>query len=245
MSRELIIDLFAGGGGASTGIEAALGRPIDIAIDHSATAIEMHTRNHPDTRHYQADVWAVSPREACAGRPVGLLWASPACTHFSRAKGAQNPLSAKIRSLASVVIRWAREVQPRVIFLENVEEFETWGPLDSDGFPRKDKAGTSFRVWLGKLKAQGYKVEWRTLVAADYGAPTTRRRLYLIARRDGEPIVWPEPTHAREPSLFHLPWRTAASCIDWSIPCPSIFGRKRPLAEATLRRIAAGTKSKR
>jgi DNA (cytosine-5)-methyltransferase 1 len=237
---ELIVDLFAGGGGASTGIEAALGRPVDIAVNHSANAIAMHARNHPGTHHYRADVWHVSPRVACGTRPVGLLWLSPACTHFSRAKGGQNPKSAKIRSLASVAIRWAREVKPRVIILENVVEFLDWGPLDNSGKPIKSKKGRSFRNWLGKLRAQGYAVEWRTLVAADYGAPTTRKRLFLIARRDGEPITWPEPTHSKEPSLFAAPWRTAAECIDWSVPVRSIFGRKRPLAEATLRRIAAG-----
>lgn len=237
---ELIVDLFAGGGGASTGIERALRRSVDIAVNHSANAIAMHARNHPNAHHYRADVWHVSPRVACAGRRVGLLWLSPACTHFSRAKGGQNPKSAKIRSLASVAIRWAREVKPRVIILENVVEFLDWGPLDNDGKPIKSKKGRSFRNWLGKLKARGYQVEWRQLVAADYGTPTTRKRLFLIARCDGQPIVWPEPTHAKERSLFHQPWRTAAECIDWSVPVRSIFGRKRPLAEATLRRIAAG-----
>ena len=162
------------------------------------------------------------------------------CTHFSRAKGGQNPKSAKIRSLASVAIRWAREVKPRVIILENVVEFLDWGPLDNDGKPIKAKKGHSFNNWLGKLKKQGYQVEWRQLVAADYGTPTTRKRLFLIARCDGQPIVWPEPSHSKERSLFHQPWRTAAECIDWSVPVRSIFGRKRPLAEATLRRIAAG-----
>lgn len=234
---ELVVDLFAGGGGASTGIERALGRPVDIAVNHSAQAIAMHERNHPRTRHFQEDVWKVSPREVCEGRRVGLLWLSPACTHFSRAKGGQNPKSAKIRSLASVAIRWAREVRPRVIFLENVEEFEDWGPLDNDGRPIDRKKGISFKIWLGKLRAQGYAVEWRSLVAADYGTPTTRRRLYLIARCDGERIRWPEPTHDKGRANA---WRSAAECIDWTIPCPSIFERKRPLAEATLRRIAAG-----
>lgn len=246
MTRDLVVDLFAGGGGASTGIERALGRPVDIAVNHSPTAIAMHERNHPHARHYQADVWRVTPREAVAGHPVELLWTSPACTHFSKAKGTHNPKSAKIRSLASVVIRWARDVRPRLIFLENVEEFEDWGPLDNDGQPIDAKKGLSFRVWLGKLRAQGYQVEWRQLVAADYGSPTARKRLYLIARCDGLPIVWPDPTHGPRRAMPH---RTAAECIDWSLPCPSIFlskeeGRaarvKRPLAEATLRRIAAG-----
>lgn len=243
---EIIVDLFAGGGGASTGIEAALRRHVDIAVNHSPNAIKMHRKNHPRTKHYRADVWHVSPREACRGRRVALLWLSPACTHFSRASGGQNPKSAKIRSLASVAIRWAREVKPRVIFLENVEEFLDWGPLDNEGRPIKSKKGRSFRNWLGKLKAQGYVVEWRKLVAADYGAPTARKRLFLIARCDGQPIVWPEPTHG--PGRAQ-PWRSAAECIDWSVNCPSIFlskeeGRrlrvKRPLVDATLRRIAAG-----
>jgi DNA (cytosine-5)-methyltransferase 1 len=243
---ELVVDLFAGGGGASTGIERALGRAVDIAVNHSSQAIAMHERNHPQTRHFQEDVWKVSPREVCRGRRVGLLWLSPACTHFSKAKGKQNPKSAKIRSLASVAIRWAREVQPRVIFLENVEEFEDWGPLDNDGNPVKSKRGRSFKVWLGKLRAQGYVVEWRQLVASEYGAPTSRNRLYLIARSDGERIRWPEPTHGpRRAAAF----RSAAECIDWTLPCPSIFltseqarplGVKRPLVPATLRRIAAG-----
>lgn len=243
---ELIVDLFAGGGGASTGIERALARPVDIAVNHSPQAIAMHERNHPHTRHFQQDVWDVHPIEVCRGRRVGLLWASPSCTFFSKASGGQNLLCAKIRSLASVVIRWARDVKPRVIVLENVEEFEDWGPLDNDRKPIKSKKGRSFKIWLGKLRAQGYVVEWRQLVASDYGAPTSRNRLYLIARRDGVSIRWPEPTHGPRRTAPH---RTAAECIDWSLPCPSIFlspseakpfGVKRPLVEATLRRIAAG-----
>lgn len=233
----LIVDNFAGGGGASTGIEAALGRSVDLAVNHSAAAIAMHTANHPHTKHLIEDVWRVDPIEACGGRPVDLAWFSPDCTHFSRAKGAA-PKSSKRRALASVVIRWARTVRPRVICLENVEEFLTWGPLDSDGQPDPRRAGKSFRCWLGKLRAQGYRVEWRLLCAADFGAPTTRRRLFLIARCDGLPIVWPEPTHGKG----RTPWRTAAEIIDWSIPCPSIFDRKKPLAEATLRRIAEGVR---
>lgn len=236
----LVVDLFAGGGGASEGIELALGRPVSLAVNHSRTAIECHQRNHPHTRHEIADVWEADPVAACAGRPVALLWASPSCTHYSRAKGAHNPKSAEIRSLPWVVIRWARTVRPRTIFMENVPEFLDWGPLDAHGHPIKSKRGRTFRIWLGKLKAQGYQVEWRTLVAADYGAPTTRKRVYLIARCDGQPIVWPEPTHAKNPSLFCSPWRTAAECIDWSLPAKSIFDRKKPLAEKTLRRIAAG-----
>lgn len=235
--EELVVDSFAGGGGASTGIESALGRPVDIAINHDREAIAMHQANHPNTKHYIEDVWRVDPREACGSRPVGLAWFSPACTHYSRARGAANPKCAKIRSLAWVVIRWAKTVQPRIIVLENVEEFENWGPLDNDGKPIKSKLGKTFRFWLAQLIGCGYRVEFKSLVAADYGAPTTRRRLYLIARRDGAGIVWPEPTHGKGCASA---WRHAAEVIDWSLPCPSIFGRKKPLAEATLRRIAKG-----
>ena len=240
IAEEIVVDLFAGGGGASDGIELALGRPVTIAINHSRTAIECHQRNHPHTHHEIADVWEVDPVAACAGRPVGLLWASPSCTHYSRAKGGHNPKSAEIRSLPWVVIRWARTVKPRMIFVENVPEFLDWGPLDAHGHPIKSKRGRTFRIWLGKLKAQGYQVEWRTLVAADYGAPTTRKRVYLTARCDGQPIAWPEPTHWKTPSLWCSPWRTAAECIDWTLPARSIFDRKKPLAEKTLKRIAAG-----
>lgn len=233
---ELVVDNFAGGGGASTGIEAALGRPVDIAINHDAAAIAMHKANHPETKHYQEDIWQVDPREAAAGRPVGLLWASPDCTHFSRAKGTQ-PRKKEIRALAWVVIRWAETVRPRCILLENVEEFQTWGPLGEDGRPDPTQLGADFRAWLAKLVDLGYQVAFRTLVAADYGSPTTRRRLFLIARCDGGPLVFPEPTHGK---ACPNPWRPAAEVIDWSLPCPSIFDRPRPLAEATLKRIAAG-----
>lgn len=233
---ELVVDSFAGGGGASTGIEAAIGRPVDIAINHDPIAIAMHRQNHPSTRHYVEDIWAVDPREACGSRPVGLAWFSPDCTHFSRAKG-NVPRSKEIRGLAWVVIRWAREVAPRIIILENVEEFATWGPLDAAGRPDRERTGETFREWLGQLTDLGYAVEFRPLVAADYGTPTTRRRLFLVARRDGHGVVWPAATHgAGRPA----PWRPAAEVIDWSLPCPSIFGRRRPLAEATMRRIAAG-----
>lgn len=233
---ELVVDNFAGGGGASTGIEAALGRPVDIAINHDAAAIAMHRANHPETRHYQEDIWQVDPREAAAGRPVGLLWASPDCTHFSKAKGTQ-PRKKEIRALAWVVIRWAETVRPRVILLENVEEFQTWGPLGEDGRPDPARLGEDFRAWLAKLVDLGYQVEFKTLVAADYGSPTTRKRLFLIARCDGGPLAFPEPTHGKgRPTA----WRPASEVIDWSLPCPSIFDRKRPLAEATMKRIAAG-----
>lgn len=243
---ELIVDNFAGGGGASLGIEWALGRSPDIAINHDREAIAMHQANHPRTRHYCEDVWKVDPREACGGRRVGFAWFSPDCKHFSKAKGGK-PVDKKIRGLAWVVIRWAKAVRPRVIGLENVEEFEDWGPLLDNGRPCPERVGLTFRIWVGKLKALGYQVEWRELVAADYGAPTTRKRLFLIARCDGLPIVWPTPTHGRGLE----PWRTAAECIDWSLPTYSIFMSKeeakpyrivRPLAENTMRRVARGLK---
>ncbi len=232
---ELVVDNFAGGGGASTGIEAAIGRPVDIAINHDPEAVAMHAANHPHTQHHCENIWDVDPVEATAGRPVGLAWFSPDCTHFSRAKGTQ-PRQKRIRGLAWVVIRWAAKVRPRVIMLENVEEFATWGPL-RDGRPCPDRRGETFRTWVSQLEDLGYVVEWRALAACDYGAPTTRRRLYLIARCDGEPIAWPEPTHGPDRAESY---RTAAECIDWSLECPSIFTRRRPLAEATQRRIAEG-----
>ncbi|MDE1989022.1 MAG: DNA cytosine methyltransferase [Betaproteobacteria bacterium] len=232
---EIIVDSFAGGGGASTGIEWALGRSPDIAINHSPAAIAMHRLNHPRTKHYCENVWKVDPLEATGGRPVGLAWFSPDCTHFSKAKGGK-PRSKKIRGLAWVVYHWAKAVRPRVIVLENVEEFATWGPLLSDGKPDPARAGFTFRRWWRQIENLGYQVDARELRACDFGAPTTRKRLFVIARCDGHPIQWPEPTHG--PGL--QPYRPAAECIDWSIECPSIFGRKRPLADATLRRIARG-----
>lgn len=235
LSNELIVDLFAGGGGASTGIEMALGRHVDIAVNHDPRAISLHQANHPQTKHFVSDVFEVDPLVVTEGRPVGLLWASPDCKHFSKAKGGK-PVSKKIRGLAWVVVKWAKLVKPRVIFLENVEEFATWGPLAEDGRPCPARKGLTFRRWKAQLENLGYVVEHRELRACDYGAPTIRKRLFLVARRDGEPIVWPEPTHG--PGL--KPYLTAADCIDWSIPCPSIFERERPLAEATMRRIAHG-----
>lgn len=232
----LVVDNFAGGGGASTGIAWAIGRDPDIAINHSPQAVAMHKANHPDTRHLIEDVWAVDPLKECGDRPVDLAWFSPDCTHFSRAKGGK-PRSKKTRALAWVVIRWAKAVRPKVVMLENVEEFLTWGPVNNDGEPCRRRAGRTFKMWVGKLRALGYDVQWRSLVAADYGAPTTRKRLFLIARCDGERIVWPEPTHGRHRPR---PWRAAAEVIDFSLPCPSIFERRKPLAEATLRRIGAG-----
>ncbi len=242
--HELVIDNFAGGGGASEGIEQAIGRAVDVAINHDPMAIAMHMVNHPQTKHYCEDVFLVDPREVAAGRPVGLVWLSPDCKHFSKAKGGK-PVEKKIRGLAWVGVRWAATVKPRVIMLENVEEFKTWGPLLENGKPDPKQKGRTFNAFVNALKRYGYKVETRELRACDYGAPTTRKRLFLIARRDGRPIVWPEPTHG-DPNSEAVkkgklkPWRTAAEIIDWSIPCPSIFERKRPLAENTLRRIARG-----
>lgn len=246
--EELSVDNFAGGGGASTGIEEALARTVDIAINHDEDAISMHEVNHPGTRHLCESVWAVNPREVCEGRPVGLAWFSPDCKHFSKAKGGK-PVEKKIRGLAWVVLKWAATVRPRVIFLENVEEFVTWGPLvkDADGncYPCPKNKGRTFRSFVNALQRHGYEVDYRELRACDYGAPTIRKRLFLIARCDNQPIVWPEPTHGDPKSAAVKtdklkPWRTAAECIEWNIPCPSIFDRKKPLAEATLRRIAKG-----
>jgi DNA (cytosine-5)-methyltransferase 1 len=234
----LVVDLFAGGGGASTGIEAALGRPVDLAVNHSAVAIAVHEANHAGTRHLTSDVYEVDPLEATRGEPVALLWASPDCTHFSRAKGSRpdRPRSKKIRALAWVVVRWAKAVRPRVICLENVEEFLTWGPLGKDGQPLVRRAGDTFRAWVRALERLGYVIDWRVLDASKYGAPTRRKRLFVVARCDGRAVRWPEPTHG--PGL--LPYRTAGECIDWTIPTRSIFGRKRPLAEKTMQRIAEG-----
>lgn len=246
LSRELIIDNFAGGGGASTGIELALGRHVDIAINHDPEAVAMHALNHPQTEHHCESVWDIDPLAVTQGRPVGLAWFSPDCKHFSKAKGGQ-PRDKRIRGLAWVAVRWAALVRPRVIILENVEEFATWGPLLDDGTPCPARRGDTFRAFVRQLQEQGYAVEWRELRACDYGAPTTRKRLFLIARCDGKPIVWPAPTHGAPGSpevkaRTRKPWRTAAECIDWTILAPSIFDRARPLAEATLRRIARGVR---
>jgi DNA (cytosine-5)-methyltransferase 1 len=234
MFDELIIDNFAGGGGASLAMEQATNRPVDIAINHDPEAICMHTANHPCTKHYIQDVWSIDPLKVTMGRKVGLCWFSPDCKHFSKAKGGK-PVSKNIRDLAWVVVRWAKMVRPRVIALENVEEFSTWGPL-VDNKPCPERKGSTFYRWIKSLERFGYRVQWEILSACDYGAPTIRKRLFLIARCDDQPIVWPDPTHG--PDL--QPYRTAAECIDWSISCPSIFGRKRPLAENTLKRIARG-----
>jgi DNA (cytosine-5)-methyltransferase 1 len=240
----LIVDNFAGGGGASTGIEQALGRAVDIAINHDEEAIRMHEVNHPGTRHIRNNIWKVDPLAVTEGKPVELAWFSPDCKHFSKAKGGK-PREKSIRDLAWVVVLWAQRVKPTLILLENVEEFRTWGPLGFDGQPIKERAGETFDKWCRSLRKAGYKLQFRELRACDYGAPTIRKRFFMIARRDGLPIVWPEPTHGRpdSPEVLSgklLPWRTAAEIIDWSIPCPSIFERKKPLAEATCRRIARG-----
>lgn len=252
---EIIVDNFAGGGGASTGMELATGRPVAIAINHDPDAILMHKTNHPHTEHLQASVWDVNPREVCRGRPVGLAWFSPDCKHFSKAKGAAL-VDRNIRGLAWIVLRWAGTVRPRVIILENVEEFVTWGPVRK-GKPVKKKAGQTFWKWKSQLLDLGYHVEHREIVAADLGAPTTRKRFVLVARCDGRPIVWPERTHGPRDSEEVragklLPWRSAAEIIDWSQPCYSVFATKqelkeqygvtavRPLAPNTMRRVIRG-----
>ena len=246
--HELVVDNFAGGGGASEGIEQALGRPVDLAINHDATAIAVHTANHPGSEHSVADVWDIDPETAAAGRPVGLAWFSPDCRHHSKAKGGR-PVSKSVRGLAWVAARWAAKVKPRVIALENVEEFLDWGPLIKNAkgqlVPDPARKGQTFNGFVRALRRHGYQVDWRILKACDFGAPTIRRRLFLVARRDGLPITWPKPTHGDpgSPAVRRgklQPWRAAAECIDWSIPCPSIFERQRPLADATLRRIAKG-----
>ncbi|WP_194206780.1 DNA cytosine methyltransferase [Superficieibacter sp. 1612_C1] len=274
--REIIVDNFAGGGGASTGIELAIGRSVDIAINHDPNAVAMHSTNHPDTLHYCESVYDIDPRTATAGRPVGLAWFSPDCRHFSKAKGAK-PVEKSIRGLAWIVIRWALAVRPRVMMLENVEEFRTWGPLlAAEMRPDPARAGETFEAFCGMLsggipvghpalaecceflgiaadgeQAQqlvaglGYAVDHRELRACDYGAPTIRKRFFMVMRCDGVPVTWPEPTHGdpKSPAVLNGKlkcWRTAAECIDWSIPAPSIFDRKKALAENTLKRIARG-----
>ena len=253
--EEMIIDNFAGGGGASTGIELATGRAVDAAINHDPDAILMHQTNHPQTRHYCESVWDVDPWEVTRGRPVGLAWFSPDCKHFSKAKGSK-PVDRNIRGLAWIVLKWAGTVKPRVIILENVEEFQTWGPVRK-GKPVKSRRGETFRKWKEQLQALGYEIDHRELVAADYGAPTIRKRFFLIARCDGKKIIWPQRTHAPKDSEEVKngkckPWRGAAEIIDWTIPCPSIFDTTdeikekygiravRPLAVNTQKRIARG-----
>ena len=250
MTGEIIVDNFAGGGGASTGIEIATGRAVAIAINHDPAAILMHKTNHPYTEHFQASVWDIDPVAVCRGRCVGLAWFSPDCKHFSKAKGAAL-VDRKIRGLAWITLRWAAKVRPRVIILENVEEFQTWGPVRK-GKPVKKLAGTTFRKFIDQLTELGYTVEYRELIAADYGAPTSRKRFYMVARCDGKPIVWPKPTHSKTGADGLPKWRSAAEIIDWSLPCPSVFATKaeimdryglkavRPLAKNTMRRIIRG-----
>lgn len=258
INGELIVDNFAGGGGASTGIEMATGISVDIAINHDPEAIKMHKANHPSTKHYCENVWAVDPVEVCNGHPVALAWFSPDCKHFSKAKGGK-PKDKFIRGLAWVACRWAALVRPRVIMLENVEEFKTWGPLNRRHHPIRAKQGVTFQKFVGQLESLGYKVEHRELVAADYGAPTMRKRFFLIARCDGKPIVWPKPTHAPADSEavksgLLRPYVGAYTQLDFSLPCPSIFDTAeeikekygiravRPLAPKTMERIARGLK---
>lgn len=276
--EEINVDLFAGGGGASTGLEMGLGRPVHIAINHNPAAISMHEANHPGALHLQTDVWAVDPVKTLAGRQIGWFHASPDCTHHSQAAGGQ-PRKKEIRDLSWVVIKWAGIASPRIISLENVKQIRSWGPLvakrckktgrvvtlnmiecprtgkmvnriaeSGERVPRNEqflvpdpkRKSSTWRRFLGQLESLGYVVEHRVLRACDYGAPTSRERLFLVARRDGQPIVWPEPTHAAKPEKGQKPYRTAAKCIDWSVPSQSIFTRKKPLAEATMRRIAKG-----
>lgn len=258
INGELLVDNFAGGGGASTGIELATGYSVDIAINHDPEAIRMHKANHPNTKHYCENVWAVDPVKACGGHPVALAWFSPDCKHFSKAKGGK-PKDKNIRGLAWVACRWAGLVRPRVIMLENVEEFKTWGPLGRRHHPIKSKQGETFRKFVQQLTDLGYEVEFRELVAADYGAPTMRKRFFMIARCDGKPIVWPEPTHAPADSEevkagLLKPYVGAYTQLDFSLPCPSIFDTSeeikekygiravRPLAPKTMERIARGLK---
>ena len=255
---KLIVDNFAGGGGASTGIEMATGISVDIAINHDPEAIRMHRTNHPDTKHYCENVWLVNPVEACGGHPVALAWFSPDCKHFSKAKGGK-PKDKKIRGLAWVALRWAGLVRPEVIMLENVEEFKTWGPLNRRHHPVRSKKGKTFEKFVQQLQDLGYDVEYRELVAADYGAPTMRKRFFLVARCDGKKIVWPEPTHRPSGSRevregVSEAYAGAYTQIDFSLPCPSIFDTAeeirekygiravRPLAPKTMERIARGLK---
>lgn len=253
----LIVDSFAGAGGASIGIERALGRPVDVAINHDPVAIGVHKANHPATEHLTTNIWRADPDDVVRrhGHRVALLWASPDCKHFSKAKGAR-PVKRNIRDLAWVVVLWAKRARPAMIAVENVEEFEGWGPVSLDGVPCRDRKGETFRRWIRELRRLGYRVEWRQIRACDHGAPTIRRRLFIVARCDGLPIVWPDRTHGPpdDPDVVAgrlQPWCPTADIIDWSLPCPSIFlsraegraaGVNRPLADATMARIARGVR---
>lgn len=264
--QELVVDLFAGGGGASLGIARAYREP-DVAINHNSVAVAVHRINHPNTAHYTCDVFEVDPLVATGDRPVGVLWASPDCRHHSKAKGGA-PRSKRVRGLAWVIVKWAALTKPRLIHLENVEEFADWGPLDDAGKPVESERGRTFQAFRSVLtrglpadhpdmpeiieavgdsvpvsvlvRGLGYNMDWRERVAADTNTPTIRKRLYIVARRDGRPIVWPIATHAKNPTGKLKPWRTAAECIDWSIQGRSIFGRKKPLANNTCRRVSRG-----
>mgnify|MGYP003629634187 CR=1 FL=1 len=270
LKNEIVVDNFAGGGGASTGMELGLNTHVDIAINHDPAAIDMHKINHPETKHYCESVWDVDPVEACAGRPVGLAWFSPDCKHFSKAKGG-TPVEKTIRGLAWVVARWAALVPMRVFMLENVEEFMSWGPLleVSPGVfkPDPDRKGETYAAFIKCMttglvkghtawpeikealgedfpyhkleKGLGYKIEHKILTACDFGAPTSRKRFFLVGRNDGQSIKWPNPTHGKAGSGLK-PYLTAADIIDWSIPAKSIFNRPKPLAEKTMKRIAKG-----
>jgi len=266
---EIVVDFFCGGGGAGTGLEMGLGRPVTVAKNHSPAAISMHTANHPAARHFTTDVFDGDPDEECQGRPVGWFHMSPDCTHHSQAAGGQ-PRKREIRNLSWIGLKWGGKKKPRVISLENVKQILQWGPLIAkrdkatgrvmklDGtvaavgervpvqqqflVPNPKRRGITWRRFVHLLQIMGYQVEWRIIKACDFGAPTSRERLFMIARCDGQPIVWPEPTHAKHPAKGQQKWRTAADCIDWSVPSKSIFGRKKDLAAATLRRVAKGMK---
>ncbi|HDS1726830.1 DNA cytosine methyltransferase [Pseudomonas putida] len=266
---EIVVDFFCGGGGAGTGLEMGLGRPVTVAKNHSPAAISMHTANHPAARHFTTDVFDGDPDEECQGRPVGWFHMSPDCTHHSQAAGGQ-PRKREIRNLSWIGLKWAGKKRPRVISLENVKQILQWGPLMAkrdkatgrvmklDGtvaavgervpvqqqflVPDPKRRGITWRRFVHLLEGMGYQVEWRIIKACDFGAPTSRERLFMIARCDEQPIVWPEPTHAKNPAKGQQKWRTAADCIDWNVPSKSIFGRKKELAAATLRRVAKGMK---
>ncbi|WJO31014.1 DNA cytosine methyltransferase [Pseudomonas monteilii] len=266
---EIVVDFFCGGGGAGTGLEMGLGRPVTVAKNHSPAAISMHTANHPAARHFTTDVFEGDPDEECQGRAVGWFHMSPDCTHHSQAAGGQ-PRKREIRNLSWIGLKWAGKKKPRVISLENVKQILQWGPLMAkrdkatgrvmklDGtvatvgervpvqqqflVPDPKRRGITWRRFVHLLEGKGYQVEWQIIKACDFGAPTSRERLFMIARCDGQPIVWPEPTHAKNPAKGQQKWRTAADCIDWSVPSKSIFGRKKALADATLRRVAKGMK---
>lgn len=266
---EIVVDFFCGGGGAGTGLEMGLGRAVTVAKNHSPAAISMHTANHPAARHFTTDVFDGDPDEECGGKPVGWFHMSPDCTHHSQAAGGQ-PRKREIRNLSWIGLKWAGKKKPRVISLENVKQILQWGQLIAkrdkvtgrvmklDGtvaapgervpvhqqflVPDPKRRGQTWRRFVQLLEGMGYQVEWRVIKACDFGAPTSRERLFMIARCDGQPIVWPEPTHAKNPAKGQQKWRTAAECIDWSVPSKSIFGRKKALADATLRRVAKGMK---